>query len=187
MDTLDSRIEEPVNVSIWSSALKWGAIGGVLTIVWSQLAQAIGITDALGQGGSAPMVANLFNYVIYAGAMVMAVKEVRTAMGGYISFGKAFGAAFVTALVMGIIGMIWFFIYTNFIYTDFATDMEALMMDQFEEQGLSGAEAEQAMEMAGMFTSTTGIAIMAVVGSAIIGAIIGLIVAAVMKKDRGFA
>ena len=187
MDTLDSRIDEPTNVSIWPVALKWGVIGGVISVLYGQLAQTVGISDPFGQEGAAPWTVLLVSVAMYVVMGILAVRDVKTALGGYISFGKAFGAVFVTALIIALVGAVWQIIYSSLIYPEYYADLDDFLVEQYEDGGMAEDQIEAAMSFTRMSFNPLGALIGALVGGAFFGGIFGLIIAAVMKKDRGYA
>ncbi|HMQ62375.1 MAG TPA: DUF4199 domain-containing protein, partial [Flavilitoribacter sp.] len=105
-------------------------------------------------------------------------------LGGYINFGKAFLTGFVALLISGVIGIIFSYIYMNFIEPDYAQNVMRESMEMMEDFGvqMDDAQMEEAMQRGGNPGSIMSM-LFGFLGSAFFSAIISLIVGAVMKKD----
>ncbi|HET6513205.1 MAG TPA: DUF4199 domain-containing protein [Candidatus Kapabacteria bacterium] len=119
-------------------------------------------------------------------AIVMAIKDRRdNENGGEIRFGQAFSTGFTVVLITAILGAIFFFVYTQYINTEFepymAEQMEIGMAEQ--KANMSEAEFEQAKSMAGMMSSPAMMAISQILMSLILGSIVSAICAAILKRD----
>jgi len=183
MATLDDNYIDPADVSFWPTAIRYGGIAGVILIAFGLLMHLTGMTDYSGQGGATTWIQNIVTYGVWIGGIVMAVKYHRDQeLGGFVSFGRAFGLGLVTALIMGIIGALWTYIFFSFIAPE-AIDMimEAAMENMPEGQ----AEATEGMMSAMM--SPGAMTIWMIVGSLVGGGIISLIVAAIMKREQPYA
>jgi hypothetical protein len=117
--------------------------------------------------------------------LVLAIKHHRdNELGGYMTFGRGFQTGILTTFFYAVIATIWTIIFLNFIATDMIELIQAGMYEQWESQGLTDEQIEQAEGIALMFTSK-GFFIGAAFGGALImGAIISLIASAVMKKEQ---
>lgn len=117
----------------------------------------------------------IISIVVY----VMAIKKHRdTDLGGSISFGRAFGIGMATSLVYGGISMVWGLIFNNLIAPDILEQTREMMIEQAQ------PGQEEFMEtIANLVASPVLGPIFTVVGSLVFGAIISLIIAAIMKKD----
>ena len=93
-----------------------------------------------------------------------------------ISFGSLFKAGMLITLILAIISIVYFFIYTNFINTDF--------MDGLMDKGLSDEKIETAMEMAQKFSSPIFMTITSFFTFIVIGAISSAISAGIYKKEK---
>ncbi len=110
--------------------------------------------------------------------MVMAVKKHRDEdLGGFITFGRAFGVGFLVTLVISAITAVWVYFYFGFIDPDMAT---AIMENSLAQQGI---EDDAMIDQMKFWFSPGAMAIYGLIGSLFFGAILSLIVAAVMKKN----
>lgn len=187
MESLDN-LDNPNEVQVLPVALKWGAIGGLLSIVWSQVSLMTGMTTFVPDEQAAGMSAlsSVVGFAIVIVAVVMAVKEIKAQQGGYISFGKAFGGGYLASIVIALFAALYLMVYFNVIDPDALSFIQDSARDGMEDSGLSDEQIDEQMGMMETFTSPMAITLMGFFGSAIIYAIISLIIAAVMKKDRAF-
>jgi len=115
--------------------------------------------------------------------LLLAQKEFKDELGGFISFGQAFSAGFRYALFTGLIIGIFIALYLWILNPEALEKSLEASRVQMEERDMSSAEIEKAMDisrsigpwMGGFFT-----AVMYAAG----GAILALIGAAIFKKER---
>ncbi len=181
MTTLDDprRIVDPASVSVWPTAIKYGGILGAIAVVLGLIMYLTGMTDPESSNpavsGGIGCLSIILTIVIY----VMAVKKHRDVdLGGAISFGRAFGVGMATSLVYGGISVVWGLLFNNLIAPDMMEKTREMMMEQAQ-PGQEGM-----MEtIANVTTSPILGPIATLIGSLIIGAIVSLIVGAIMKKE----
>ena len=184
MSTLDNPINSPAeNVSPWSTALRYGGLTALAVIVVQLITHLMGYTDpARGQEPMA-MVLSLLSFVVWIAGIVMAVKAYRTAVGGYLSFGKAFQAAFFTILIAALVSLVWNILFTSVIEPDFYQNLLDGMRDAMEEQGAPDETIDMMMGYYEILFSPFIGPLAGLVSAAIGGSIVALIVGAIMKKD----
>ena len=183
MSTLDDDYGyiDPATVSPQSTALRYGGIAGVLLIIISLIMYLTGMVDyeATAQGAS-NWTANILNWAIWIGAIIMAMKFHRDKeLGGYMTFGRGFYTGFLTSVVMGVIGAVWTYLFFSFVAPEVLDIMKEAAMDKMPED-----QAEAAEGMMGMFMSSGFFAISMLIMTIVIGAIIASIASAVMKKEH---
>jgi len=179
----NSNYIDPSSVSPNSTAMRYGLIWGLASIVLGLVAHVLGWNNPATPNVMGSMIIGIASLALGITMIVLAIKQHREELGGYISFGRAFKTGFFTALVSALIATVWMLIYTNVVAPDMFNGMEEMMVEQWEEQGLSDEQIEQAKGMTGMFTGAVGMTIMTFVGGLIWGAILSLITGAIMKKD----
>lgn len=180
MDTLDNpnKIIDPSTVSYQSISLRNGAIAGLILIVIGLLGNLTGISDPTQPNSATNWIMNLVNWGIMIAFMVMAVKKHRDEdLGGFVTFGRAFGVAFLVTLVISVITAVWVYIYFGFVDPDMAA---AIMENSLAQQGI---EDDAMIDQMKFWFSPVAMAIYGLLGSLFFGAILSLIVAAVMKKN----
>jgi hypothetical protein len=161
-------------------AIRYGLMNGGLAILWSLMMYVTGLnrTDS-GQ------------YINFLGALIplifmyYAIRDFRLGPGhGFISFRKAFGEAFKVGIIGGIIGTFYMVLYMNVIdpgYQDYLMQQQEIRL---ADMGLSQEEIDRQIER-GAKWQTPGMFIMwGILGSVIISAVFGLIMAAIFKKPN---
>ncbi len=114
----------------------------------------------------------------------MAIKTHRDQdLGGYITFGRAFGVAFLTGLVMAVIGLVWSFLYLQLVDPSIQETIAEATRQSMRDQGMSESDIDQAWGITSMFISAPAIAIMGFIFTLLGTVITGLIVAAVMRRN----
>lgn len=177
MNPLDEPDKEYISVSPWSTILKYGLIGSAIMLVWSGISMAMGLNSTPNSTSSlvTGALGILFSFAVYIVIMIFAVKEHRDKkQQGIISLGKGMAVSFVTGLIMSIVSNAANLIYALVINPTFITDALPTEIDP-------GIVNESTMKLA-MVGSTAFSFVM----GCIIGAVIALIISAVMKKDPPF-
>ena len=119
----------------------------------------------------------------FIGAIVMATRERAKDFGRGFSFGKAWGTGALTGVIFAVLVGIWVFIYMNFIDPGSVDAAQMVMEAEWEKQGMSEEQMEQAAGWANMFTGAGPAAIMGAIGYSLFGMLISLITGAILKKD----
>ncbi|MBK8042499.1 MAG: DUF4199 domain-containing protein [Haliscomenobacter sp.] len=184
MSTLDSPIQTQPQVSYRPVGLRFGLIASMVLIALGLIGQVAGLSDPANQSGPGGIAMNILTYGIMIAAIVMAVKQHRDSdLGGLISFKRAFGLGMFVILIIGAITMVWTFIYMSYINPDLVDQIMEVTQEKQQAQGLSDEQIEAAAGMMGMFMKPWAMALFAFAGTLLIGLIISLIVAAIMKKE----
>ena len=105
-------------------------------------------------------------------------------LGGYLTMGRSIGLGVLVSLVMAVIGIIWLFVFFNFVEPD---ALDVIRENEIEKAIESGRATREQMEEAGgimdFFISPTFFSIMALIFTVVIGLITSAIAGAVMKKE----
>lgn len=158
-------------------ALKWGVILGVAQIAFSTL---IFVTDNFGNNTLGSV-----TYLLIAVALVLAMRDFRTLNGGYMAYGEGISVGTLTAAISGLLSSLFSVFYMTVIDTNVMQRVIDKTREQMEEQGnLSDEQIDQAIEITQNFQSPGILFAIGVIGSAIIGLIFSLIIAAIMKKAK---
>jgi uncharacterized protein YneF (UPF0154 family) len=183
-DVLETpRLTDPSDVPFINTAVRYGIIGGLIFIIYGMIGNLTGLNRP-SAGFGAIGLNFLISIGLYVGIMVAAVKKHRDAeLGGYIPFGRAFMVGLVVAVIAGILGGIFNFIYMSYIEPDFMETMIAETQAMYERMGMSETQIEKAMEQVKSSFEPSKMLIQGFVWSAILGGIVSLIVAAIMKKN----
>ncbi len=173
-------------------ALKYGLIGGGISALLTILLGFVAPEAYIKWMSSLP-------YIIIIVIMVLATKQQRSINGGTISFGDAFVAAFVAMSIAMAIWQLVIFLQYNFIQPDLNDLAKQVALEAMDTvsgafSGMLGTDGNEAMDLAmeqakeDLLSKDQMITIGATIAnfffSLVIGAIISLIVAAVMKSSN---
>ena len=167
-------MEEKVTVS--QIGLRYGIILGLIFIVLSLILNFLNLEIKTMQN------IGYINYAILIVGIVMAHKAFKEGGDGYMSIGQGLGIGTLISLIGGILSGIFSYIYIKFIDDSMLAKIKDLQIEEMEARGMDDAQIEQAMEIAGKFTSAEMIPVWAVLGMVFIGFILSLIVSLFTKK-----
>jgi hypothetical protein len=187
MSTFDHQINDTPKPPYRNTAITYGALTGLVSIVIGLVSYLAGLSDPAKQQGALGWINQLLSYGVMIGGLVLAVRKHRDQeLGGYITFGRAFGVGFLTMLVLGVISAVWAYAFFSFIAPDMLDLIQQASIDRMvEKQGMSVDQAEQAMNNPVTKSLMNPVAFtgFAFAGIVFIGAIFALIVAAIMRKS----
>ncbi|MEO6149695.1 MAG: DUF4199 domain-containing protein [Mucilaginibacter sp.] len=167
---------ETVKSSSTKIATKWALICLAITIVLTYTFEFLNIDP------NSP--AKYVNYVPFIGLLLLTQKEFRDELGGFMTFGQGFSAGFRYAVFTGLLTALFTYIYLGFLSPDQWQKALDTAQTQMEEKGtMTDAQIKTAMDI----TAKYGLLITAfflAIGSAVMGAVISLIGAAIFKKER---
>ena len=173
---------EENNKSVLQPSLMYGIYLGFALIVYSLLLFLLDVDQESWL--------KWISYVIMAGGLFWAMVSIRDKeLGGYATYGKAFGIGFWTALFAAIIS--GFFTYIYVIYIDPGLIDEILL--KAEESMLEGNpnisddQLETALMWTERMTSPVMITVWAFVANVIFGTILSLIIAIFAKRENNSA
>jgi hypothetical protein len=156
-------------------ATKWAIIYVITSIVITYLFQLLNVDQNSG--------VKYISYIPFIAFLLLAQKEYKDQLGGFITFGEGFSAGFRYAVFAGLMLAVFIYIYLTFLSPQILEQSIASQQDKFKEQGLSSAQIDKANEIGKKYGPIIG-AFVAAIGLAICGAIIALIGAAIFKKER---
>ena len=163
--------------SVARVALKYGVITAVAVIVYSTI---LNISDLVIDNQGLAYV----SYLILAGGMVYAMRDFKAQNAGFMSYGQGLGIGSLLSAVVGLLSSIFSMLYTQFIDP---TLMERAMdkaREDMEGRGMSDAQIDAGMEMASKFQTPGMMFLMGIFAFLLLGFIIALIVAAIMRKNK---
>jgi uncharacterized membrane protein YhaH (DUF805 family) len=183
MSTLDApQMINQSTVSPFPTAVRYGVIGGLILVAYALIGNLTGLTKP-SAGFGILIVSGLISIAIYIAVLVMAVRKHRDQdLGGYITFGRAFVVALIASLIASLLSTIFQYVYITVIDPNYMTTMVDEMQVMYERMGLSQEQIDAAMEQAGAAMTPGRIIMQGILGSVIIGAIVSLIVAAIMQR-----
>lgn len=161
-------------------ALKWGLISAVISIIYSVVMVLIGKY----QDPSMNTVNFIFGLAVAVGILIYALREFRTLNNGYLSFGQGLGVGTLTSAVSGVVAGLFTFVYLKFIDPSALEKSMDIARDELERRGMDEAQIEQAEKYTSMFTSPGAIFVFSVFGAVLIGFILSLIIAAIVRREK---
>ncbi len=169
-------MEDEINeVNRKSLVLKWGAIGGLVGIIFFV------VLDIAGLGGNEGL--RWIGLLISVAVIFLAHKEFKEQGNGYLSFSQGLGIGTLVSLVSAVINSIFTFIYTSYINDSIIVLAREKAIMDLENSGQSDAEIDQAMGILEMMTSPMAFLILGLFMGVFFGFIISLIVSIFTKKS----
>jgi len=156
-------------------ATKWAVIYVLTSIVITYLFQFLNVDQTSG--------VKFLGYIPFIAFLFLAQKEYRDQLNGFMTFGQGFSAGFRYAVVAGLILAVFIYIYLTFLSPQILEQSIASQQDKFKEQNMTPEQIEKANEIGRKYGPIIG-AFGAAIGSAVIGAILALIGAAIFKRER---
>jgi len=156
-------------------ATKWALIYLVTAIIITYVIQFLNLDP------NSPV--KYLSYLSFIAFLLLAQKEYKDQLGGYIKFGQAFSAGFRFGLFAGLLFGLFLYIYLAFLSPDMLAKSIDSQRDAMAAKGLSEEQVEKGIEMAKKYGAIFG-AFGVAIWYAILGVILGLIGAAIFKKER---
>ena len=170
MEETQKTNEAPTTMAV---GLRYGLILSVVSILYMLILIVL---------GSSPFEQDWKGYVGFIfviGAIVMAHKYFKENGDGYMSYGQGFGIGFLTILISTVVGMIFSYIYINFIDPSVFEAIWEKAAADMEEQG----QSQEAIDM-GMEWGRKLFWVFYLLGSTFWGTIIALLVTIFTQKKR---
>ncbi len=124
-------------------------------------------------------------YAILLAGIIFTVKDRRDKdLGGYISFGQAFSVAFLFIILMAVMSVVTTYIMMNFIAPDMVDQILKSTEQKMIDKGMSDDQISVAMGYTKKFMTPVWMSVWVIVGTAIMGSILSLIVAAIFRKEN---
>jgi ABC-type multidrug transport system fused ATPase/permease subunit len=178
LDNPNNFVEEN-EVGMMPVVQKYGLIMAATSVIATLLMSIMGAKNLI--------LISVFGLVVLVAMIVipvLGVKEHRNnQLGGHISFGRAFLVCMLILVVGMLISTIFNYVYMNFINPSYVENMKEGMIEMMEKYNLPEAQLEESMKP--FDELKTPIGNLKSLGKSLAGgAVISLIVAAVMKRNR---
>ena len=169
--------EQPSEVATTrSTGIRYGVISGIIGIFYFVGLSMAGI-DIQGPAQWAGIIVTIV-------MVFLAHKYYKDNGDGFMSYSQGIGIAFWMGLVSSVINSVFTFIYVSFIDTNFIENMKDVQIEKMQEQGMSDAQVEQAMQFSSFMFTPTAMLIMGLIIGVIATVFVGLIVTIfTQKKD----
>lgn len=163
-------------INIWNISLNNGLYLGLFLVLYSLLAYLIGIDKEIWVGYSV--------YLIYFIAIIYVVLHTKKQNNGHLEFKIAFKVGFFTFLFAAVISTIYLIVHINWIDTHFIEGMQEVQRAKMIKDGIAPETADKAMEMAASFQKPAIFISMGLISQVIIGSILSLISALILKNEK---
>jgi len=170
-------------------ALNYGVILGLILIIFQVIVYIFNIITLSLWAGTIIGAVNLILLIICISVFIKSYRN--NVLGGFIKYGRALWFGTVIALSGAILVAIYSFVFNSYIDPDYlentAKAMQQKTTEYMESMGVPQSEIDKAADRMGgqMQTSPLKGALWSIPGTAILGFIISLIAAAVLKKKKG--
>jgi len=167
-------------MSTKSIIIKWGLIGGLITII-------VGLLSSYLLGMYNSKMIQYVEILLMIAILVFGLFEYRDKLnGGFASFKELFKVGLMIGLVFAIISTIWSLIYINFIDTELIARTLLQTEIKLEAQGLSDKVIKDTLKISAKMMKPAYMAIMGIASTLIISSIISLVSALVIKNEKPF-
>jgi len=162
--------------SVGKSAMTYGLYLGLASIVYALILYLSGMILNKAAGW--------FSLVISIAILSWALINFRDKLnGGYLRYGQGVGLGTLTMIYAGVLSGIFTFVLYKYIDPSLTEQVVNQAMEEALAKGTPEAQLEMAEKWTRIFVSPVAMFIWSIMGSAFIGAIISLILAAIFKKE----
>jgi hypothetical protein len=164
-------------ISTKSVGIRFGIIYGIISVAYFLIITIMGQNASQG-------VWSWLSYLIIAVFVFLAHKYYKDNGNGFMTYGQGMGITFWQALISVAISSPITYIYIKFIDTGFIDMIKDKQIEAMEQRGMSEEQIDQAMKIAGAFTSPEAILGFGLIGGLIVILIVGLIVSIFTQKKN---
>jgi hypothetical protein len=158
------------------TALKWGVIFGVITVLYNT---SIYVSGQIGNKNLGYII-----YLIIGLGVYFAISDFKKENQGFLSFGQGLGLGTMMSTIMGLISSFYSFAYMKFIDSTLNEQMLKKIEQEMEKQGTPDDQIEKGMEFMKMVMNPGILFITGLLFVVFLGFILSLIVTAIIKKDK---
>jgi len=163
--------------SLFQHTMIWGAITGIILIVFSLVLYLV--------HQSANQALGYLSYVLLiAGIIIGSIAYRDKVLGGFISYKDAFVTGLLITIFAGILSSFFSFILIRYIDPSVMEQSIAKAEEKMINRGMSEDQVELAMEKTKEFMGSPLMVLIGLLSFAFIGTIISLITAAIVKKEK---
>lgn len=163
--------------SLFQQTMTWGAITGIVLILYSL------ILYLANQTYNRPL-GSLSYILLIAGIIIGSISYRDKVLGGFISYKDAFVTGLLITVFAGILSSFFSFILMRFIDPGMVEQALVQTEEKLIERGMSEDQIEGALESTKKMIASPAMVIIGLLMFAFIGAIISLITAAFIKKEK---
>jgi hypothetical protein len=163
-------------VTVSQIGLRYGLILGLVFVVFGLILQMTGLATNNW--------INSISYIFLIIAIVMAHNAFKEGRDGFMSIGQGIGIGTLMSLIAGTLSSIFTYIYIKFIDDSMMQLIKDKQIESMQAQGMDDAQIDQAMEIAGKFSSPEMILVFGILAITFFGFILALIVSLFTKKSN---
>ncbi|QTE23639.1 DUF4199 domain-containing protein [Polaribacter cellanae] len=161
-----------------SIILNYGLTLGIISVVINLIVYAMGMH--LDPHWSVALISGIL-FIVF---IIFGIKKFKETNGGFMSWGQGVKVGVGVAIIAALIGVIYNYIFMNFIEPEFMNQVMEVQNQKLMDQGMTQEQIENANEMGKAFRGPGMMAAMGIIGSAIGGFVVAAIAAAIMKKSE---
>lgn len=171
---------ETKQASVKSVAVNYGALLGVVSILLSVIAYVMNVHLERPTWLSVLSIGVMILFIVYG------LKAFKKDNDGFLSLGEAIKVGLAIALVSGIIGVLYQYVFVSFIEPDYVEQMvEITELNMIEDNpNMPQEQRDMAINMTRKFMSPGIMVAIGIIVSLFLGFIISLIGGLVMKENR---
>ena len=163
-------------VSTARVALKYGVLASVVIMIYTTIINVTGLSQN--------KILSSLSFAFMIIAIVLAMKDFREQNKGFLSYGEGLGVGTLVSAIMGLLSSAFAMFYMQFIDDTLLTQGMNKVREDMERKGMDDAQIDQAMELSQKFMSPGVVFAFGVFGYIIMGLIISLIVAAILRREK---
>lgn len=168
-------MEEKKTSGIVRIAAKYGLVQGVLSFIVFLLPTLTGIKRG--------WMTSAANVVLLIVLMVLAHLEIRRTHKGKMTYPQGLGSCTLFSSIAALVACVLVYVYVRYINTGYLAAMLQTQRTALQHRGITGAQAQRAMEITGVIMTPTGVAITSLISGVVIGFAVALIVSIFTQKD----
>jgi drug/metabolite transporter (DMT)-like permease len=162
--------------------LKWGAIGGLLSFIFTLITKYTGLQDDFSE--TLGWVSTIITLILNVSILVFALREVRDENDGFLRYGQGLGASVLLGAIWGLVAGVFNYIYLQFIDNGLVQKQLDLARERLEEQGLSNSQIEDAENLTRMMMGPGVQFVIIVFVTVLFMFLLGLVVSGILKREK---
>ena len=165
-----------------NTAFSYGAIYGLISVTLVVIQYVMGDFKVGGERDAF----GFWGILGLAAAVVLpllAMLQVRKDQGGLLSYGQGFKTGFTVFIIGSLFSAMWMLLYTYLLEPGYQETMLNQSYAHMKEQGLDEDTIEQSLDLTRKFTSPLIMSLWTILGAALLGAIVSLILALFTRRE----
>ncbi len=161
--------------NIWAVGAKGGLYTGLILIIFSKIQFLFEISGD-------NLASSIFNVISFVIGIALTHKAFRDQGNGYMSYSQGLGLGTIVGLVSGTMNALFLVVYISLVDDTMISSQLAKARIEFENQGLTDAQVDQAMYYSEMMVSPPALFFLAVIGSIFYAFLLSLLISAFTKN-----